>query len=146
MIEFPIKTLGSLLGWFIGLGVLINAIIFGIGLNRTRERGLPSGAIIGTIWLILIGCMAYAQWLLIQSCDLIWVQWLIPSLFLFCVLYPVYTLGFRSKKISMITTIFTVLFSLTIVNILYEFNWISAALISLTTLWTLYVSYMTISL
>jgi tryptophan-rich sensory protein len=146
MIEFPIQSLEGLIGTFIGLGVLVNTIIFGLDLNRRNQRGLPDGSIIGTVWLILIGCMAYAQWLTIKSCDIVWVQWLIPGLFFYCILYPVYTLGFRSKKISMITTVLAVFLSLMIVNILYAFNWIAAALIGLTTVWTLYVSYMTVSL
>ena len=146
MMEFPIQSFEGLVGGFIGVAILINAIIFGLGLNRNADRNLPNGSIIGTIWIILIGCMAYSQWLLIQSSDIVWVQWLIPALFLLCILYPIYTAGFRSKKISMYMTVFTVIFSLFIVHILYQFNWISAALIALTTAWTLYVSYVTVSL
>jgi TspO/MBR family len=144
MIDFPIQTLEGLLGWFIGLALVINGVIFWLGFYRKGGRGLPPGSIIGSIWVFLIGCMAYAQWLILQSCDYRWVHWLIPGLFTFCILYPLYTAGFSSKKISDISTVLSFALSGYIAYILYSYNWLAAGLIGLTTLWTLYVSYITI--
>ena len=144
MIDFPIKTLEGLLVWFIGLSLVINGIIFSLGLYRQGARGLPPGYIIGSVWVFLIGCMAYAQWLILRSCDYNWVHWLIPGLFGYCILYPVYTAGFRNKKISDISTVLAVILSLSISYILYSYNWLAAGLIALTTLWTLYVSFITV--
>lgn len=141
MIDFPVQTLEGLLILFIGLGLAINGAIFSLGLYKNGGRGLPSGSIIGSIWIFLIGCMAYAEWLILQSCDYKWVHWLIPGLFLYCILYPVYTAGFSSKKISDISTILSAILSGYIAYILYSYNWISAGLIGLTTLWTLFVSF-----
>jgi hypothetical protein len=144
MIDFPIQTLEGLLGWFIGFTLVINGVIFWLDLYKKSGRGLPSGCIIGSVWVLLIGCMAYAQWLILQSCDYRWVHWLIPGLFLYCILYPLYTAGFSSKKISDISTVLCVIFSGYIAYILYSYNWLAAGLIGLTTLWTLYVSFMTV--
>ena len=144
MIDFPIQSLEGLLIWFIGLGLIINSIIFWLGLYSQGNPRLPSGSIIGSVWIFLLTCMAIAQWLIIQSCDYKWVHWLIPLLFIYCILYPIYTGGFNSKKMSDISTVLSVIFSGYIAYILYSYNWIAAGLIGLTTLWTLYVSYMTV--
>ena len=144
--EFPITSLYGLLSTFIGITIIINGIIFYSGYEKNNIKGLPPGYIIGLVWTFLIGCMAYSQWLLLQSIRIsdIWIQWLIPSLFLWCILYPAYTSGFRSKKISDIAVVVSWYFSIIVGLLLYKYNWISAGLIGLTTLWCSYVAFVTL--
>jgi len=149
--DFPIKNLTTLLLLFIGTTVFINGIIFYFRLYKKTYSNKPiPGYIIGTIWTILIGCMAYAQYLVLQKIEKIekidnknkYIQWLIPFLFIYCILYPFYTLGFTNKSVINFTNILTIILSAFIVYSIYDITKMGAFFISLTTIWAIYVTVM----
>jgi len=143
--EFPIRDQMTLFILFIVIAIIVNIVSLSYGYNSSMKyTNLPPGYIIGIIWIILIGCMAYAQSQVLLSSKKKWIEWLIPLLFLYCILYPFYTYGFSNKCISKIANIGTILFSLFIVIILYNISMHSAAgLIGLTTIWSSYATWST---
>lgn len=143
--DFPIRDLPTLVLIFVGIAVIVNLFSLSYSRSEYREyKGLPPGYIIGFIWIFLIGCMAYAQSLVLSLSKKKWIQWLIPALFLYCVLYPFYTNAFRNERVSQLANIGSVLLSLFIAILLYNISIPTAAgLIGLTTVWSAYATYAT---
>jgi len=60
--EFPIRDQMTLFILFIVIAIIVNIVSLSYGYNSSMKyTNLPPGYIIGIIWIILIGCMAYAQ-------------------------------------------------------------------------------------
>jgi tryptophan-rich sensory protein len=143
--DFPIRDLPTLVLIFVGIAVIVNLFSLSYSRSQYREyKNLPPGYIIGIIWIVLIGCMAYAQSLVLSLSKKKWIEWLIPSLFLYCVLYPFYTNAFRNEWISQIANVGSVLLSLFIAIFLYSISIpVAGGLIGLTTIWSAYATYTT---
>ena len=83
---------------FIGLPLVLNGLIFGLGWERSSgpQTGLPPGWVVGAIWLVLFAGMGIARWLLLRSAvtrgDALRVEW-VSLVALLCLLYPLYTSG-----------------------------------------------------
>lgn len=145
-------SLYTLLGLFVGITIIVNAYLFSSKnsyvSNSIRYRLLPPSYIIASVWTILIGLMAYSQWLvytILKGRKDNWKLYLIPVLFIYCVLYPFYTMGFRNKKIVDFANVLTIILSGFIAWSIYDITQIGSYMILLTTLWSAYATLATFS-
>jgi len=148
-------SLYTLLGLFIGITIIVNVYLFSSKnsyvSNSIRYRLLPPSYIIATVWTILIGLMAYSQWLVYTQIKDgkggkgLWKLYLIPILFIYCVLYPFYTMGFRNKKIVDFANVLTIILSGFIAWSIYDITQIGSYMILLTTLWSSFATFATFS-
>ena len=128
---------------FIGTTAIVNAFLFSNKITGSvKYKRLPSPFIIACVWTVLIGFMAYSQWLVLQKTTKgSWKRWLIPLLFIFCVLYPFYTMGFQNKKMIFLANIITILLSLSVALSIYTITRIGSFMIFMTTLWSSFATY-----
>jgi tryptophan-rich sensory protein len=134
----------------LGITTVINAIIFTFNINqsvtqpiKTEYPLLPSSWMIGLIWTILIGFMAYTQWLLIKKTrDQIMLS-MVPILFLNCVLYPLYSQGFTNDFNQLIGNLFTITFAAFITGRIRSISALGSNLMLMVTLWALFATFAT---
>ena len=134
----------------IGITTVINGILFTFNINqsvtqpiKTEYPLLPSSWMIGLIWTILIGFMAYTQWLLIKKTrDRIMLS-MVPILFLNCVLYPLYSQGFTNDFNQLIGNLFTITFAAFITGRIRSISALGSNLMLMVTLWALFATFAT---
>ena len=97
----------------VGLGLLINAIVFAVLFADAAEPPsnvpfAPPGAVVGAVWVILFALMGASRWLLNASGEAARAakNWIVVLL-VFCFAYPFYTLGLNSEKIGLAGNIAT---------------------------------------
>ena len=134
----------------LGITTLINGILFTFNINQSVTQPikseyplLPSSWMIGLIWTILIGFMAYTQWLLIKKTRDRLLLSLVPILFLNCVLYPLYSQGFTNDYNQLIGNLFTIAFAAYISGRIKSITTIGSNLILIVTLWGLFATFAT---
>ena len=134
----------------LGITTLINGILFTFNINQSVTQPikseyflLPSSWMIGLIWTILIGFMAYTQWLLIKKTRDQLLLSLVPILFLNCVLYPLYSQGFTNDYNQLIGNLFTIAFAAYISGRIKSITTIGSNLILIVTLWGLFATFAT---
>ena len=137
---------------FISLSIatVINGIIFTFNINqsvtqpiKTEYPLLPSSWMIGLIWTILIGFMAYTQWLLIKKTRDRSLLSIVPILFLNCVLYPLYSQGFTNDFNQLIGNLFTITFAAFITGRIRSITKLGSNLMLMVTLWSLFATFAT---
>lgn len=134
----------------LGITTVINGILFTFNINqsvtqpiKTEYPLLPSSWMIGLIWTILIGFMAYTQWLLIKKTrDQIMLS-MVPILFLNCVLYPLYSQGFTNDFNQLIGNLFTITFAAFITGRIRSISALGSNLMLMVTLWALFATFAT---
>ncbi len=134
----------------LGITTVINGILFTFNINqsvtqpiKTEYPLLPSSWMIGLIWMILIGFMAYTQWLLIKKTrDQIMLS-MVPILFLNCVLYPLYSQGFTNDFNQLIGNLFTITFAAFITGRIRSISALGSNLMLMVTLWALFATFAT---
>ena len=134
----------------LGITTVINGILFTFNINqsvtqpiKTEYPLLPSSWMIGLIWTILIGFMAYTQWLLIKKTrDHIMLS-MVPILFLNCVLYPLYSQGFTNDFNQLIGNLFTITFAAFITGRIRSISALGSNLMLMVTLWALFATFAT---
>ena len=134
----------------LGITTVINGILFTFDINqsvtqpiKTEYPLLPSSWMIGLIWTILIGFMAYTQWLLIKKTrDQIMLS-MVPILFLNCVLYPLYSQGFTNDFNQLIGNLFTITFAAFITGRIRSISALGSNLMLMVTLWALFATFAT---
>ena len=134
----------------LGITTVINGILFTFNINqsvtqpiKTEYPLLPSSWMIGLIWTILIGFMAYTQWLLItKTRDRIMLS-LVPILFLNCVLYPLYSQGFTNDFNQLIGNLFTITYAAFITGRIRSITKFGSNLMLMVTLWALFATFAT---
>ena len=134
----------------LGITTVINGILFTFNINQSVTQPikseyplLPSSWMIGLIWTILIGFMAYTQWLLIKKTRDRLLLSLVPILFLNCVLYPLYSQGFTNDYNQLIGNLFTIAFAAYISGRIKSITTIGSNLILIVTLWGLFATFAT---
>jgi len=134
----------------LGITTIINGILFTFDINQSVTQPikseyplLPSSWMIGLIWTILIGFMAYTQWLLIKKTRDRLLLSLVPILFLNCVLYPLYSQGFTNDYNQLIGNLFTIAFAAYISGRIKSITTIGSNLILIVTLWGLFATFAT---
>lgn len=134
----------------LGITTVINGILFTFNINqsvtqpiKTEYPLLPSSWMIGLIWTILIGFMAYTQWLLIKKTrDQIMLS-MVPILFLNCVLYPLYSQGFTNDFNQLIGNLFTITYAAFITGRIRSITKFGSNLMLMVTLWALFATFAT---
>jgi len=134
----------------LGITTVINGILFTFNINqsvtqpiKTEYPLLPSSWMIGLIWTILIGFMAYTQWLLIKKTrDRIMLS-MVPILFLNCVLYPLYSQGFTNDFNQLVGNLFTITFAAFITGRIRSISALGSNLMLIVTLWALFATFAT---
>ena len=134
----------------IGITTVINGILFTFNINqsvtqpiKTEYPLLPSTWMIGLIWTILIGFMAYTQWLLIKKTRDRSLLSIVPILFLNCVLYPLYSQGFTNDFNQLIGNLFTITFAAFITGRIRSMTKLGSNLMLTVTLWSLFATFAT---
>jgi len=137
---------------FISLSIatVINGIIFTFNINQSVTQPikpeyplLPSSWMIGLIWTVLIGFMAYTQWLLIKKTRDRALLSIVPILFLNCVLYPLYSQGFTNDFNQLIGNLFTITFAAFITGRIRSITKLGSNLMLMVTLWSLFATFAT---
>ena len=137
---------------FISLSIatVINGIIFTFNINQSVTQPikpeyplLPSSWMIGLIWTVLIGFMAYTQWLLIKKTLDRALLSIVPILFLNCVLYPLYSQGFTNDFNQLIGNLFTITFAAFITGRIRSITKLGSNLMLMVTLWSLFATFAT---
>ena len=137
---------------FISLSIatVINGIIFTFNINQSVTQPikpeyplLPSSWMIGLIWTVLIGFMAYTQWLLIKKTRDPALLSIVPILFLNCVLYPLYSQGFTNDFNQLIGNLFTITFAAFITGRIRSITKLGSNLMLMVTLWSLFATFAT---
>ena len=137
---------------FISLSIatVINGIIFTYNINQSVSQPikpeyplLPSSWMIGLIWTVLIGFMAYTQWLLIKKTRDRALLSVVPILFLNCVLYPLYSQGFTNDFNQLIGNLFTITFAAFITGRIRSITKLGSNLMLMVTLWSLFATFAT---
>jgi tryptophan-rich sensory protein len=134
----------------LGITTVINGILFTFNINQSVTQPtkpeyplLPSSWMIGLIWTVLIGFMAYTQWLLIKKTRDRLLLSLVPILFLNCVLYPLYSQGFTNDFNQLVGNLFTIAFAAYITGRIRNITILGSNLILIVTLWGLYATFAT---
>ena len=134
----------------LGITTVINGILFTFNINQSVTQPikpeyplLPSSWMIGFIWTVLIGFMAYTQWLLIKKTRDLALLSLVPILFLNCVLYPLYSQGFTNDFNQLVGNLFTIAFAAYITGRIRNITTLGSNLILIVTLWGLYATFAT---
>jgi tryptophan-rich sensory protein len=134
----------------LGITTVINGILFTFNINQSVTQPikpeyplLPSSWMIGLIWTVLIGFMAYTQWLLIKKTRDRALLSLVPILFLNCVLYPLYSQGFTNDFNQLMGNLFTITFAAYITGRIRNITTLGSNLILIVTLWGLYATFAT---
>ena len=134
----------------LGITTVINGILFTFNINQSVTQPikpeyplLPSSWMIGLIWTVLIGFMAYTQWLLIKKTRARALLSLVPILFLNCVLYPLYSQGFTNDFNQLMGNLFTIAFAAYITGRIRNITTLGSNLILIVTLWGLYATFAT---
>ena len=137
---------------FISLSIatVINGIIFTYNINQSVSQPikpeyplLPSSWMIGLIWTVLIGFMAYTQWLLIKKTRDRALLSIVPILFLNCVLYPLYSQGFTNDFNQLIGNLFTITFAAFITGRIRSITKLGSNLMLMVTFWSLFATFAT---
>ena len=134
----------------LGITTVINGILFTFNINQSVTQPikpeyplLPSSWMIGLIWTVLIGFMAYTQWLLIKKTRDRKLLFLVPLLFLNCVLYPLYSQGFTNDFNQLVGNLFTIAFAAYIAGRIRSITSVGSNLMLLVTLWALFATFAT---
>ena len=129
---------------------MINSILFTFNINQSVTQPikpeyplLPTSWMIGLIWTVLIGFMAYTQWLLIKKTRDRALLSLVPILFLNCVLYPLYSQGFTNDFNQLVGNLFTIAFAAYITGRIRNITTLGSYLILIVSLWGLYATFAT---
>jgi len=134
-----------LLAFFITGLINISIAYFEIsGLSNVKSQQtdifFPSSKVIGTAWMLLIAGLSYSFARVAKKNELI-AKHLI-TLFLLCVTYPFYTLGFSSLSSMILGNLITIFYGSFIVGILYTTFRTQAILVSLIPIWVVFVTFL----
>lgn len=126
---------------------LINGVIFsyqidGItGINaQDSEYFFPSSKIIGSVWTFLVACLAFSYSRVVKQ-NTTFAAWIF-GLFLICILYPIYTLGFSSLQNMILGNLLTIALASFISGALFTSYKLESFLIFLISAWVVFVSYL----
>ncbi len=138
----------------VAVALLVNGLIFvfdlrGGGLaqrNRADFPLLPPPWVIGSVWTVLLAMMALVQSQLVRRTQQASVLWLVPLLFLNCLLYPAYTGGFTSELRGLIGNLFTLALSAYVAGRVQSIWRPGALLIGLVVAWSGFATFATFRL
>jgi benzodiazapine receptor len=133
---------------FVGAPLVVNGVIFGLGLERGggAQTGLPPGWVVGAIWLVLFAAMGVARWLLLRAArthgEQRRVEWVSALAFL-CLLYPVYTGGFSNLSDGLVGNVVTWLVAVPVTVYAFRRVWAAGAWLVPLVVWLSYAAWAT---
>jgi len=126
---------------------LINILIayFDIsGLSNIRSEQtdifFPSSKVIGTVWMLLIAGLSYSFSVVAKKDESIAKHLIL--LFLICVTYPFYTIGFSSLGSMILGNLVTISYGSFIVGLLYTTFKTLSFVVSLIPIWVVFVTFL----
>ena len=126
---------------------LINILIayFDIsGLSNVRSEQtdifFPSSKVIGTVWMLLIAGLSYSFSVVAKKDESIAKHLIL--LFLICVTYPFYTMGFSSLSSMILGNLVTISYGSFIVGLLYTTFKTQSFVVSLIPIWVVFVTFL----
>jgi len=126
---------------------LINILIayFDIsGLSNVRSEQtdifFPSSKVIGTVWMLLIAGLSYSFSVVAKRDESIAKHLIL--LFLICVTYPFYTIGFSSLSSMILGNLVTISYGSFIVGLLYTTFKTLSFVVSLIPIWVVFVTFL----
>ncbi len=126
---------------------LINILIayFDIsGLSNVRSEQtdifFPSSKVIGTVWMLLIAGLSYSFSVVAKKDESISKHLIL--LFLICVTYPFYTMGFSSLSIMILGNLVTISYGSFIVGLLYMTFKTQSFVVCLIPIWVVFVTFL----
>jgi len=99
------KSLYFNFGLFVFIQIIISCLVFGLGWDKGHNPAfikkpyiVPSGAFVGSVWILLYILMSYARWFLnrFNSDEANKIKSIITLLLIWCSLYPFYTFAIDS--------------------------------------------------
>ena len=114
------------------------------GLSNVRSEQtdifFPSPIVIGTIWMLLIASLSYSFSVVAKKNESI-AKHLI-FLFLICVTYPFYTMGFSSLISMILGNLVTIFYGSFVVGLLYASFKTQSFVVSLIPIWVIFVTFL----
>jgi len=134
-----------LLAFFITGLINISIAYFEIsGLSNVKSQQtdifFPSSKVIGTVWMLLIAGLSYSFAKVAKKNELI-AKHLI-ALFVLCVTYPFYTLGFSSLSSMVLGNLITIFYGSFVVGLMWTSCKTESFVVSLVSIWVVFVTFL----
>ena len=119
------KALYLNFGLFILIQIIISCLVFGLGWDKGNNPAfikkpyiVPSGALVGSVWIVLYILMSYARWFLnrFNNVEATKIKSIITLLLIWCSLYPFYTFAIDSAYGGLVGNAGIFLLSLVIIS------------------------------
>jgi len=114
------------------------------GLSNVRSEQtdifFPSSKVIGTVWMLLIAGLSYSFSVVAKKDESIAKHLIL--LFLICVTYPFYTMGFSSFISMILGNLVTISYGSFIVGLLYTTFKTQSFVVSLIPIWVVFVTFL----
>ena len=114
------------------------------GLSNVRSEQtdifFPSSKVIGTVWMLLIAGLSYSFSVIAKKDESIAKHLIL--LFLICVTYPFYTMGFSSLSSMVLGNLVTISYGSFIVGLLYTTFKTQSFVVSLIPIWVVFVTFL----
>ena len=114
------------------------------GLSNVRSEQtdifFPSSKVIGTLWMLLIAGLSYSFSVVAKNDESIAKHLIL--LFLICVTYPFYTIGFSSLSSMILGNLVTISYGSFIVGLLYTTFKTLSFVVSLIPIWVVFVTFL----
>lgn len=116
--------------------------ISGLSNVRSEQKDIffPSSRVIGTVWMLLIAGLSYSFSVVAKKNELI-AKHLI-FLFLICVTYPFYTMGFSSFISMILGNLVTIFYGSFVGGLLYASFKTQSFVVSLIPIWVVFVTFL----
>ena len=114
------------------------------GLSNVRSEQtdifFPSSKVIGTVWMILIAGLSYSFSVVAKKDESISKHLIL--LFLICVTYPFYTMGFSSLISMILGNLVTIFYGSFVGGLLYTTFKTQSFIVSLIPIWVVFVTFL----
>ena len=116
--------------------------ISGLSNIRSEQTDIffPSSKVIGTVWMLLIAGLSYSFSVVAKKDESISKHLIL--LFLICVTYPFYTMGFSSFISMILGNLVTISYGSFIVGLLYTTFKTQSFVVSLIPIWVVFVTFL----
>ena len=116
--------------------------ISGLSNIRSEQTDIffPSSKVIGTVWMLLIAGLSYSFSVVAKKDESIAKHLIL--LFLICVTYPFYTIGFSSLSSMILGNLVTISYGSFIVGLLYTTFKTLSFVVSLIPIWVVFVTFL----
>ena len=114
------------------------------GLSNVRSEQtdifFPSSKVIGTVWMLLIAGLSYSFSVVAKKDESIAKHLIL--LFLICVTYPFYTMGFSSLSSMILGNLVTISYGSFVVGLLYTTFKTQSFVVCLIPIWVVFVTFL----